>query len=187
MATNKNMKAKPYYHQQNTNAAASGGGGGGYSSESSNGGSNSPSPPPSPRRHASISHSRRRLRTKSFSFFRRDSFALTVSFIFRRNLRYLVLLCLLYVLGLIMCVGPFAGLVGHTPVPGSVYRSHEIFGKLWDQIQFDNSSAIDVRFSFPHFIYLFFSVCLLRKYGEEKKAPRMKFYVFEIYFFIFGI
>lgn len=36
------------------------------------------------------------------------------------------------------------------------------------------------------FIY-FFSVCLLRKYGEEKKAPRMKFYVFEIYFFIFGI
>ncbi|KAH9756880.1 O-fucosyltransferase 11 [Citrus sinensis] len=138
------MKAKPYYHQQNTNAAASGGGGGGYSSESSNGGSNSPSPPPSPRRHSSISHSRRRLRTKSFSFFRRDSFALTVSFIFRRNLRYLVLLCLLYVSGLIMCVGPFAGLVGHTPVPGSVYRSHEIFGKLWDQIQSDNSSAIDL-------------------------------------------
>ncbi|GAY41731.1 hypothetical protein CUMW_061700 [Citrus unshiu] len=145
MASNKNMKAKPYYHQQNTNAAASGGGGGGYSSESSNGGSNSPSPPPSPRRHASISHSRRRLRTKSFSFFRRDSFALTVSFIFRRNLRYLVLLCLLYVSGLIMCVGPFAGLVGHTPVPGSVYRSHEIFGKLWDQIQFDNSGFLIVE------------------------------------------
>lgn len=169
MATNKNMKAKPYYHQQNTNAAASGGGGGGYSSESSNGGSNSPSPPPSPRRHASISHSRRRLRTKSFSFFRRDSFPLTVGFIFRRNLRYLVLLCLLYVSGLIMCVGPFAGLVGHTPVPGSVYRSHEIFGKLWDQIQSDNSSAIDVRFSFPHFIHFFFLFVCLENMVRKRK------------------
>ncbi|ESR47373.1 O-fucosyltransferase 11 [Citrus sinensis] len=175
MATNKNMKAKPYYHQQNTNAAASGGGGGGYSSESSNGGSNSPSPPPSPRRHASISHSRRRLRTKSFSFFRRDSFALTVSFIFRRNLRYLVLLCLLYVLGLIMCVGPFAGLVGHTPVPGSVYRSHEIFGKLWDQIQSDNSSAIDLSSVWKYKRLKVQKPCLNstvgRYFGIEKESP----------------
>ncbi|KAK9219693.1 hypothetical protein WN943_008339 [Citrus x changshan-huyou] len=175
MASNKNMKAKPYYHQQNTNAAASGGGGGGYSSESSNGGSNSPSPPPSPRRHASISHSRRRLRTKSFSFFRRDSFALTVSFIFRRNLRYLVLLCLLYVLGLIMCVGPFAGLVGHTPVPGSVYRSHEIFGKLWDQIQFDNSSAIDLPSVWKYKRLKVQKPCLNstvgRYFGIEKESP----------------
>lgn len=175
MATNKNMKAKPYYHQQNTNAAASGGGGGGYSSESSNGGSNSPSPPPSPRRHASISHSRRRLRTKSFSFFRRDSFALTVSFIFRRNLRYLVLLCLLYVSGLIMCVGPFAGLVGHTPVPGSVYRSHEIFGKLWDQIQSDNSSAIDLSSVWKYKRLKVQKPCLNstvgRYFGIEKESP----------------
>lgn len=175
MASNKNMKAKPYYHQQNTNAAASGGGGGGYSSESSNGGSNSPSPPPSPRRHASISHSRRRLRTKSFSFFRRDSFALTVSFIFRRNLRYLVLLCLLYVLGLIMCVGPFAGLVGHTPVPGSVYRSHEIFGKLWDQIQSDNSSAIDLSSVWKYKRLKVQKPCLNstvgRYFGIEKESP----------------
>ncbi|GAY41732.1 hypothetical protein CUMW_061700 [Citrus unshiu] len=175
MASNKNMKAKPYYHQQNTNAAASGGGGGGYSSESSNGGSNSPSPPPSPRRHASISHSRRRLRTKSFSFFRRDSFALTVSFIFRRNLRYLVLLCLLYVSGLIMCVGPFAGLVGHTPVPGSVYRSHEIFGKLWDQIQFDNSSAIDLSSVWKYKRLKVQKPCLNstvgRYFGIEKESP----------------
>ncbi|KAH9756873.1 O-fucosyltransferase 11 [Citrus sinensis] len=169
------MKAKPYYHQQNTNAAASGGGGGGYSSESSNGGSNSPSPPPSPRRHSSISHSRRRLRTKSFSFFRRDSFALTVSFIFRRNLRYLVLLCLLYVSGLIMCVGPFAGLVGHTPVPGSVYRSHEIFGKLWDQIQSDNSSAIDLSSVWKYKRLKVQKPCLNstvgRYFGIEKESP----------------
>lgn len=175
MATNKNMKAKPYYHQQNTNCAASGGGGGGYSSESSNGGSNSPSPPPSPRRHASISHSRRRLRTKSFSFFRRDSFALTVSFIFRRNLRYLVLLCLLYVSGLIMCVGPFAGLVGHTPVLGSVYRSHEIFGKLWDQIQSDNSSAIDLSSVWKYKRLKVQKPCLNstvgRYFGIEKESP----------------
>lgn len=172
MATNKTMKAKPYYHHQNTNAAASGGG---YSSESSNGGSNSPSPPPSPRRHASVSHGRRRLRTKSYSFSRRDSFALTVSFIFRRNVRYLVLLCLLYVSGLIMCVGPFAGLVGHTSVPGSVYRSHEIFGKLWVQIQSDNSSAIDLSSVWKYKRLKVQKPCLKstdgKYFGIEKESP----------------
>ncbi|KAK9184754.1 hypothetical protein WN943_025105 [Citrus x changshan-huyou] len=35
------------------------------------------------------------------------------------------------------------GFVGHTPLPGSLYRNHEIFVKLWDHIQFDNSSSID--------------------------------------------
>lgn len=43
-----------------------------------------------------------------------------------------------------MCVGPFSGLVGHSPLPGSVYRSHEIFQKLWADIQADNSSAIEL-------------------------------------------
>ncbi|XP_031252616.1 O-fucosyltransferase 10 [Pistacia vera] len=134
------MKSKPYSHhhlsRQNSNGA------GGYASESSNSGSNSPSPPPSPRRHATVSHYRRRLRTKTNSFSLRDN--LGVSFLFRWNFRYLVLLTLLYVSGLIMCVGPFSELIGFPPVPGSVYRSHEIFEKLWDDIQFDNSSAIDL-------------------------------------------
>lgn len=43
-----------------------------------------------------------------------------------------------------MCVGPFSGLVWQAPLPGSVYRSHEIFEKLWHEIESDNSSAIEV-------------------------------------------
>lgn len=166
MVTNVTMKAKHY-----TNAAAAGGG---YTSESSNSGSNSPSPPPSPRRHASsVSHCRRRLRTKTNSFSRRDNLAVTVSFLFRRNFRYLAVLCLLYVSGLIMCVGPLSGLLGHTPIPGLVYRSHEIFEKLWDDIQSDNSSAIEVRFYFSHYLFVnfLFPVWLLRKYGEKNWVP----------------
>ncbi|XP_044474636.1 O-fucosyltransferase 10-like [Mangifera indica] len=142
--TSVTMKSKPYAHhhyhhhhnRQNSNGV------GGYASESSNSGSNSPSPPLSPRRHASVSHYRRRLHTKTKSFSRRDG--LGVCFLFRLNFRYLVLLSLLYVSGLIMCVGPFSWLLGFPPVPGSVYRSHEIFEKLWDDIRFDNSSAIDL-------------------------------------------
>lgn len=43
-----------------------------------------------------------------------------------------------------MCVGPFSSLVGILlPPPGSVYRSHEIFHKLWPDIHSDNSSAIE--------------------------------------------
>ncbi|XVF64627.1 hypothetical protein PTKIN_Ptkin09bG0183300 [Pterospermum kingtungense] len=122
------------------------GGGDGYSSESSSGtNSNSPSPPPSPpkpRLAPTLSQCRRRLRSKTHSFVRRGNLGSGLNF--RRNLRYLLVLPLLYVSGLFMCVGPFSGLLGYASVPGSVYRSHENFQRLWDDIRFDNSSTLQL-------------------------------------------
>ncbi|KAL5558353.1 hypothetical protein UlMin_034564 [Ulmus minor] len=97
--------------------------------------SSSPSPPPSPPRRSNFPHSRRKLRSKP----------LAGGILFRRNLRYLFLLPVLYVSGLIMCVGPFSSLVGYfRPLPGSVYRSDEMFRRLWTDIERDNSSGIEL-------------------------------------------
>ncbi|XP_021900750.1 uncharacterized protein LOC110816742 [Carica papaya] len=136
------MKSKTH-HNANANATNDNNVYNCESSESATN-SNSPSPPPSPRRHSTngTSHCRRRLRSKTHSFSRQDALAAAV--LTRRSLRYLLLLPMLYVSGLLMCVGPFSGLVGHSPLPGSVYRSHEIFQKLWADIQADNSSAIEL-------------------------------------------
>ncbi|KAL3504106.1 hypothetical protein ACH5RR_033947 [Cinchona calisaya] len=75
----------------------------------------------------------------------------SVSFagIFRRRhlLRYLLLLPLtLYFSGVITCVGPLSAILlrAPPPPPGSVYRSHEVFEKLWPEIQFDNSSSVEL-------------------------------------------
>ncbi|XP_057994840.1 O-fucosyltransferase 11-like isoform X4 [Hevea brasiliensis] len=105
--------------------------------------SNSPSPPPSPRRRfqTGISQCRRRLRSKVQSHFRREN--LTAGILLRWNIRYLLVLPLLYISGLIMCVGPFSALLRPT-LPGAVYRSHELFAKLWPDIAADNSSAIEL-------------------------------------------
>ncbi|KAI9200919.1 hypothetical protein LWI28_015082 [Acer negundo] len=138
------MKAKSCNHLHQNNNVAGSGAGGGYASEGSNSGSNSPSPPPSPRRQASIFQYRRRLRTKSYSFNSRRDKYLGFGFLFRYNARYLAVLSLLYVSGLFMCVGPFSGLIGRTPVPGSVYRSHQIFDKFWNDIHSDNSTAVEM-------------------------------------------
>lgn len=90
--------------------------------------------PTSPRR---LSHCRRKLR-------RRGSF-LAGLFRGRRNiLRYFLLIPLLYISGLITCVGPISAILRHPPLPGSVYKSHQIFDKLWEQIQSDNSSVIEL-------------------------------------------
>ncbi|XP_060673771.1 O-fucosyltransferase 11 isoform X3 [Ziziphus jujuba] len=125
------MKTKTHHHNAN-----------GYASESS--GSNSPSPPPSPRRqYSSFNHSRRRVRSKCQS-------TLAGGIIFRRKLRYLLVLPLLYVSGLLMCVGPFSALVGLSSPPGSVYRSRETFQRLWPDIQFDNSTAIQLSSVWGH-------------------------------------
>ncbi|XP_030524828.1 O-fucosyltransferase 10-like [Rhodamnia argentea] len=98
--------------------------------------SSSPSPPPSPRRGSAVGNCRRRLRS-------RPSFGAGV---IRRGARYLAALALLYFGGMLMCVGPFSSLVGLLlPPPGSVYRSHEIFHKLWPDIHSDNSSAIELE------------------------------------------
>lgn len=99
--------------------------------------STSPSPPLSPPRRRG-----RLLRPRpSFSF---------AGILLRRPVRYLVALPLLYFCGLIMCVGPFSSLVGFfSPRPGSVYRSHLIFGKLWPDIVSDNSSSVQVSLFSP--------------------------------------
>lgn len=75
---------------------------------------------------------RRRVRSLSFASASR-----------RHLLRYfLLLLLVLYFSGLITCVGPlFAILRGPLP-PGSIYRSHEVFEKLWPHIQSDSSSSV---------------------------------------------
>ncbi|XP_022748156.1 uncharacterized protein At1g04910-like isoform X2 [Durio zibethinus] len=118
----------------------------GYGSESSSGtNSNSPSPPPSPlqpRLSPTLSQCRRRLSSKNHSFIRRKNPGSGLNF--GPNLRYLLVLPLLYVSGLVMCVGQFSGLLGYASVPGSVYRSHENFQRLWDDIRFDNSSALQL-------------------------------------------
>ncbi|CAL8997207.1 unnamed protein product [Prunus brigantina] len=147
------MKAKSHHHHHYNGNGGGGGGGGGNGSESSS--STSPSPPPSPRRHSStLSHCRRKLRSKPIS-------VVAGFLLLRRFLRLLVVLPLLYVSGLIMCVGPFSGLMGHTPLPGSVYRSHEMFELLWPHIQADNSTPIELSSVWRY----------RRKLKEQKPCP----------------
>ncbi|CAN8288756.1 unnamed protein product, partial [Cochlearia groenlandica] len=90
--------------------------------------SESPSPPLSP--------SRRVQRRQ-----RRQTLIRASSFTFRRNLRYLILLFMIYASCLLMCVGPFSGLVGFVYVPVSVYRSPLIYRKLRHAILSDNSTS----------------------------------------------
>lgn len=148
------MKAKTHHQSGNGN------GNGGAGDENGGGGSNSPSPPPSPRRRSSPSFCRRKLRTKQYS-------NLAGGVIFRWNLRYLLVLPMLYVSGLIMCVGPFSALVGHTPPPpGSLYRSDEIFRRLWTHIQFDNSSGLQVSFMPFFIVFIIFKFCFMEECGN---------------------
>ncbi|THG09072.1 hypothetical protein TEA_003545 [Camellia sinensis var. sinensis] len=140
------IKPKTHHSHTTTN---------GDSSESS-----SSSPPPSPRRPSAAAQCRRRrLPHKVESLSSRESI---IAGIFpRRGLRYFLLLPLLYVSGLIMCVGPFSSWMRPRPLPGSVYRSHEIFLKLWDDIRSDNSSGIELSTLWRY----------RRKLKEQKPCP----------------
>lgn len=61
----------------------------------------------------------------------------------RRNL--LLLVPVLYFTGLISCVRPLFSLLQFSGLaPGAVYRSHEIFQKLWTDIEADNSSTVEL-------------------------------------------
>ncbi|KZV28837.1 hypothetical protein F511_06271 [Dorcoceras hygrometricum] len=75
---------------------------------------------------------------------RRGMFYLIFPGIFHR--RYLFLLTVLYIVGLILCTGPLLTILNPPPPlpPGSLYRSHELFSKLWPEIQADNASAIEL-------------------------------------------
>ncbi|XP_017243686.1 O-fucosyltransferase 10 [Daucus carota subsp. sativus] len=82
-------------------------------------------------------HCRRKLR-------RRGSFADQLLRGRRNLVRYLLLFPLLYISALITCVGPISALFRTPTLPGSLYKSHQIFDKLLHQIQEDNSSAIQL-------------------------------------------
>ncbi|KAM7252805.1 hypothetical protein ACFE04_025423 [Oxalis oulophora] len=104
------------------------------------------SPPTSPPSSSLLPRhtTKRRTRPKLNSSNSSRRLSLVGGVLFRPNVRYYVVLSLLYVSGFLMCVGPFSGLVGHSFVPGSVYRSHELFQKLWSEIRKDNSTAIQL-------------------------------------------
>ena len=115
-------------------------------------GSSSPSPPHSPPRYAS--KGRRKLRSKPHYYLPlRELFV--GGFNFRFSFRHMVLLPLLYISGLIMCVGPFSSFGGQPSPPGSLYRSHRMYHLLRRHIQSDNSSAIQVRSSSTSFFFFF--------------------------------
>ncbi|CAL0317907.1 unnamed protein product [Lupinus luteus] len=130
------MKSKTQVHNGNV-----------HSTDAVAGSSSSPSPPPSPppRRHSGVSRCRRRPRqAKSSSKTTHSLGTIAAGIIGRRGFRYFFLLPLLYISGLLMCVGPFYALIRQPPLPGSRYRSHEVFQKLWQDIESDNSSAIEL-------------------------------------------
>lgn len=106
-------------------------------------GSSSPSPPQSPPRYAS--KCRRKVRSKPHCYQPLRELFVGGGFNFRFSFRHMVVLPLLYISGLIMCVGPFSSFVGQPPLPpGSLYRSHQMYNRLHRHIQSDNSSAIQV-------------------------------------------
>ncbi|XP_047314064.1 O-fucosyltransferase 11-like [Impatiens glandulifera] len=64
-----------------------------------------------------------------------------------------------------MCIGPFYSVVVHpNPLPGSVYRSQELFQRLWNDIQSENSSTIQLESVWRY---------KRRKLKEEKLCPKM--------------
>uniref|UniRef100_A0A7C8ZVY7 Uncharacterized protein n=1 Tax=Opuntia streptacantha TaxID=393608 RepID=A0A7C8ZVY7_OPUST len=74
----------------------------------------------------------------------------------RQVLRYWLLLPLVYLLGLIICACSFSLLFFPNPAPGSVYRSHQIFQKLRDDILRDASTPIEVCSVMGFFSFLQF-------------------------------
>ncbi|KAK4429687.1 O-fucosyltransferase 11 [Sesamum alatum] len=60
--------------------------------------------------------------------------------------RYLVFLTILYIMGLVTCAGPLLTILHPPPppLPGSFYRSQELFLKLWPEIQSDNASTVEL-------------------------------------------
>ncbi|KAI3464472.1 hypothetical protein Pfo_021135 [Paulownia fortunei] len=60
--------------------------------------------------------------------------------------RYLLFLTILYIMGLITCAGPLLTILHPPPppLPGSLYRSQELFLKLWPEIQSDNASTVEL-------------------------------------------
>ncbi|XP_027149448.1 O-fucosyltransferase 10-like [Coffea eugenioides] len=133
-----------------------------------NANSSTSSPHPTPTTTSSGCHSHQHCRHKAAHFHRRRGKSATVSLagVFRR--RSLLLRCLLvlpltlYFSGVItFTVGPLLAILRPAPPPGSVYRSHEVFEKLWPDIHSDNSSSIELSSIWRY----------RRKLGEQKSCP----------------
>lgn len=107
-----------------------------YSSSSSGKSLSSPPSPPT-------SHSTSRRRGRSY-YRRRRPHPLNGKFSRRRLFGYLLLLPLLFLSGVITFIGPLSAMLFPTPLPGSTYRSHEIFQNLMTDILSDNSSEIQL-------------------------------------------
>lgn len=107
------------------------------SNTSSSSSSSPPLSPPSPRRQMTVPLLRRRSRSKTQS----ESLS---GMLLRKYLRYLVVLPLFYFSGLLICIGPFSGFLRFSSPPGTLYRSNELFQKLWNDIQADNQTQIEV-------------------------------------------
>ncbi|XXG62935.1 hypothetical protein AAC387_Pa05g1220 [Persea americana] len=109
----------------------------GYGSESG-----SPSPPCSPHKQSKPLHCHRHKH-------RPNAQALLYSiigFLLRRHFRVLLLLLpLLYISGMLMWAGTFPIISQPDPLPGSLYRSGELFRNLWPQMQSDNASGIELN------------------------------------------
>ncbi|KAG8378308.1 hypothetical protein BUALT_Bualt08G0123900 [Buddleja alternifolia] len=75
---------------------------------------------------------------------RRGAFYFFFTGISHKN--YLLFLTILYIMGLITCAGPLLTILHPPPppLPGSIYRSHELFTKLWPEIQSENASTVEL-------------------------------------------
>ncbi|GAB4844866.1 O-fucosyltransferase 11 [Ancistrocladus abbreviatus] len=78
----------------------------------------------------------------------------------RRCFRYWLMLPLLYISGLFMCACSLSRILCRSPIPGSVYRSHELFQKLWPDIESDNSTPIELS-----------SIWKYKDLNEQKPCP----------------
>ncbi|CAA0827874.1 O-fucosyltransferase family protein [Striga hermonthica] len=60
--------------------------------------------------------------------------------------RYLLFLSIVYIVGLITCAGRLLAILHPPPPPppGSLYRSQELFLKLWPEIESDNASVVEL-------------------------------------------
>lgn len=71
-----------------------------------------------------------------------------VTFFRRRIFRYLILLVLLFLSGMITFLSPLFTMFYPSPSPGSIYRSHQVFQNLLSDILSDDSSQLQVCYCF---------------------------------------
>ncbi|KAJ9538324.1 hypothetical protein OSB04_031057 [Centaurea solstitialis] len=90
------------------------------------------------------SHSATRRRVRSHTHHRRRDCFLNLKVFRLKFIRYLLIIPILYFSGVFTCLGSLSALLYPTPLPGSVYRSHQIFQNLLTDILSDNSSGIQL-------------------------------------------